>query len=320
MANLPEFRHIHCSSRFDRSPASLESDLDGWIDHSSLVTLTEITNDRRAAKLQEKGWNYYNAPNRDGTDSDNCGICWRLDTWKRVFGVVRRLSSGTFDRTYGLHNVWVYSATVILKNVNSGHKLMVSTSHLPAHIEGPHGFRTTDAGWQGRKRAVLSSLNHWGTQVKDLERKKHVDATLVIADWNLNLKDQWVWNLLHESFDGYRLAWQHFPTDGGSLHGGPSAPRGAPGKGYHDRIIDGTLYRGLKVTDGPNLMSRVKSSDHRPYNETFQFAGKAEKPVKDNTPSGDTHHGEAWWGFGDYMDDEIYPTPVATGDAGGEVL
>lgn len=318
--SLPTFRHIHCSSRYDRSPESLESDLDNWMANSSLVTLTEITNDRRAAKLQEKGWNYYNA--KAGGDADNTGICWRLDTWKRTYGAVRRLSSGTFDRVNGMHNLYIYSATVVLKRVDSGHRLMVSCSHLPSHIMGSGGFRTTEQGWAARKRATLTALNNWSTHIKDLERKQKADATLVIADWNLNLKDDWVWNLLHDKFDGYKSAWNHMPTSGGALVGGPSAPHGAPGVSAHDRIIDGTLYRGVKVTDGPDQMARVRSSDHRPYHETFQFTDKAEQPIKSTPtkPSGDIKHGEAWWGFGDYMTDELYELTTGTGDAGGEVL
>ena len=320
MATLPKFKHIHCSSRYDRSPESLEADLDDWMDHSSLVTLTEITNDRRAATLQEKGWNYYNA--RIGPDSDNCGICWRLDTWKRTFGVVKRLSTNTFDRFNGMHNLYIYSCSVVLKHVTSGHKMLVSVSHLPSHIEGDHGLRSVGVGWEGRKRATRQALNNWATQVKDLERKQHCDGALVIADWNLNLKDQWVWNLIHDQFTTYRLAWNQMPTAGGAVTGGPSAPQGAPGVSTHDRIIDGTLYRGLKLSDGPNLMARVRSSDHRPYNESFTFLSVGEKEPVDphDTPSGDVKHPDPWWGFGDTMTDEIYALESATGDAGGEVL
>ena len=93
----------------------------------------------------------------------------------------------------------------------------------------------------------LHSLRIWSTHLRHLERKTKADGALVCADWNLNLKDRWVWDLLHQSFDGYKLAWKHMPTEGGSRSGGPSAPAGAPGHSQHDRIIDGSLTRGLKV-------------------------------------------------------------------------
>ena len=320
---LPTFRHIHCSSRFDRSPESLESDLDGWMDHCSLITLTEVTNDRRAARLQEKGWAYYNARDGIGKDADNCAIAWRKDTWKRQSGTVLRLSSNTFDRVYGMQNLYIWAATVVLIHVNTGHKVLVSVSHPPAHIEGAGGFKTYGDGWQARKRAYLTALTNWSTHVKDMERKRKVDATLIVADWNVNLKTMWFRALLRQHWGPkYTIAWKNMPTSGGSLHGGPTAPDGSPGQGHHDRIIDGTLYRGVKIADGPNLMSRVRSSDHRPYNETFRFLDKGEKPDEDDD-AGDTFHGPEWWGFGDYKDDELYWDPkkdFATGEAGGEVL
>jgi hypothetical protein len=321
MANLPTFHHIHCSSRFDRSAASLEADLDDWMDQSSLITLTEITNDNRAATMAEKGWAYYNA--KKSRDADNTGICWRTDTWKRKNGLVLRLSSNTFDRLNGRQNLYIWAATVVLVHKSSGHKLLVSVSHPPAHIEGVGGFRTTGEGWAARKNAYLTALTNWHTHVADMERKQHVDATLIVADWNVNLKDQWFRDLLKQRWGKqYIIAWRKMPTAGGSLHGGPTAPAGSPGKGYHDRIIDGTLYRGVKLTDGPNLMSRVVSSDHRPYNETFRFSDVAEKPDTDNDgkASGDSFSGPEWWGFGDYMDDELYDLTRVTGTAGGEVL
>ena len=293
-----------------------------WIESCSLLTLTEVTNDRRAVQMRNSGWNYYNASNNQGRDADNCAIAWKTDVWKRDFGVVRRLSTDTFDRFNGMQNLYIYSCSVVLRHVHSGSKLLVSVSHLPSHIEGDHGLNHTSQGWAGRKRATLQALKNWSTQVADLERKKHCDGALVIADWNLNLKDDWVWHLIHDQFDTYRLAWNNMPTAGGAISGGPSAPKGAPGVSTHDRIIDGTAYKGLKLAGGPTLMDRVRSSDHRPYSESFTFKSASEADPIDphDTPIGDTKKPVAWWGFGDTMVDEIYELESATGEAGGEVL
>lgn len=339
MAKLPTFHHIHCSSRFDRSPASLESDLDTWMGASDLITVTEVTNNARAARLRETGWGYYNAS--IGVDSDNCAVAWDTSTWHRVYGKVVRLSSGTFDRLNGMNNLYIYSCTVVLKHTASGHKLMVSVSHLPSHIEGPGGWAHID-GWQARKRAVLTALSHWSTHVSSLSLIQRTDAQLIVADWNLNLKATWVRQLLHDTWGSdYALAWQNMPTSGGSLHGGPTAPAGSPGQGHHDRIIDGSLYSGLNVASHPQLMARVSSSDHRPYTEQFTFDSAAGEPAKASAKNkkkkavqvgqnasiyvpgyGNVFHGTAWWGFGDYMDDESYfnPGDEQTGEAGGEVL
>jgi hypothetical protein len=320
---LPTFRHIHCSSRFDRSPASLDFDLTVWQQECSLITLTEITNDRRAVQMREAGWEYYN--HSIGNDSDNCGICWRKDTWKRTYGKILVLESVPFDRLHGRQGVKLYAATVVLKRVDTGHKLLVSVTHMPAHIEGQGGFRTDTEGWAARKQAYLQGLTGWRVHVNDMVRKRDIDGALIVADWNLNLKAQWVREMLANHWGpSWRQAWKVFASSGGALHGGPDVPADAPGKGHHDRVIDGSLYKGLKVAVDPVQMARVRSSDHRPYKETFQFADKAEHPVlEDGAAHGDTYHGEAWWGFGDYMDDELYFDPkkdYSTGEAGGEVL
>lgn len=339
--DLPSFLHIHCSSRYDRSPASLEYDLDNWMADASLITVTEVTNDSRAAKLREKGWGYYNS--KKSGDADNCAIAWETATWRRVNGKVIRLSSNTFDRKNGQHNLYMWAATVVLRHTKSGHKLLVSVSHLPAHIEGQGKLLTTGEGWQARKQAVMTGLTNWSTHVKDISSKQNIDAQLIVADWNVNLKAQWWLTILMNHWGAeYSSAWTDFPTDGGALHGGPDVPNDAPGKGHHDRIIDGSLTNGLTCPGHPQLMARVRSSDHRPYKETFKFdmyagtPGKLKSKAKKkgvtevgqnasvDTPGfGDTFHGEAWWGFGDYMDDELYFDPkkdYATGDAGGEVL
>jgi len=68
------------------------------------------------------------------------------------------------------------------------------------------------------------------------------------------------------------------------------------------------------VDQAPNLMATTASSDHRPYKERFAFASKAGSPGAtddDDTASGDTKPGDEWWGFGDYIDDEIYAMDFA---------
>jgi hypothetical protein len=318
MANLPSFHHIHCSSRFDRSAASLDSDITDWQTKSSLITMTEVEDDHRAAQLRAQGWGYYNCMN--GPYAADGAIGWDSTKWKRLHGSVRKLEKALYQRPYSGRFTHIYSVTVVLRRVDTGHKLLVSVTHFPAHIEGAGGWRTDLARWQGRKAAYLTALGNWSTHVNNQMAKQHVDGALLVADWNLNLKEHWVRNTIMDRFgSNWHMAWQAFPTAGGSMQGGPVAPLGAPGVSSGDRIFDGSLYRGLKVDTPPNLMARVRSSDHRPYQERFTFLGKAEKPT-DSTPSGDIKPGHVWWGFGDYQTDEIYSVTTSTGDAGGEVL
>ena len=310
---FPEFTHIHCSSRFDRTAASLEKDVDNWRENSSIITLTEVANDTRGATLAEAGWGYARAKKDYG--ADECATCYRKDTWTCIWQGYKKLN--TRGRVYAGP---VCSGDSVLKHKTSGHKLLISVTHLPAHVEGYGGahWRTQMDHWQARREAYLSSLETWNTHIKALKTSKKPDAVMIIADWNLNLKRPWVRDLLKDRFgSGYKQAWVRFPTSGGSLHGGPVAPLGAPGSGRGDRIIDGTLYQGLKVDTAPNLLSTARSSDHRPYKERFVFANKAGSPGAttgddDGSPPDPRWSGEEWWGFGDYNDDEIYAYDYGT--------
>ena len=338
MADLPKFVHIHCSSRFDRSAAQLDYDITNWQSDASIITLTEVQNDQRAAQLRAQGWGYYNV--RNGNFADDCAIAWDSSVWKAHPGTTLKLTTDQYQRAYSKKMADIYCVTTVLTRVDTNHKLLVSVCHMPAHIEGPDGWRTVLDQWKGRKHAYLSAMTAWSTHVQDQMKKQKIDAALIVADWNLNLKTTWFQGILSDHWGWeYDIAWKRFPTDGGSLTSHASVPKGAPGKGYHDRIIDGSLLNALDCTKGPELMSRVSSSDHRPYKETLAFtfyAGTAAKDKKKKkgrgevgqkasiyTGYGDVFHGEAWWGFGDYMDDEIYFTPTGelnTGEAGGEVL
>jgi len=304
---LPKFRHIHCSSRFDRSAESLDNDLDDWREHSSIITLTEVDNNNRRAVLGAKGWGYWNSPKSRG--QDNCAICWDSDVWRCQFRNVRKLNNVPFTRspTTDKLSAPLYSCSVVLKRVNSKHKVLVSVTHMPAHVEGPNRWRHIGDHWQARKRAYLTSVANWADYTVDLERKHPTDAQLIVADWNLDLKNKWVQDMLDAKWGKgyYQLAWSTFPSSGGSMTTHHTPPPGAPQQHYGDRIIDGSLVRGLWVSDGPNLMPRVASSDHRPYNETLQFSGAVEA-MHPWAPKGDVKDMVAWWGFGDYYDDEIY--------------
>jgi len=310
------FSHIHCSSSHNRPAGQLERDLDDWMARFELITMTEIDNDNRSAKLREKGWGHYNARKSQG--QDECAVAWDLGVWLRKWAGVRRLTDRRFYRENGKLAAPTHSCSVVLLHRSSGKRVLVSVTHLPAHVEGRQGWNTTMAHWQGRKAAYLGALHGWAVHVKDLERKHRTDGTLLVADWNLNLKHNWVRNLLMDVWGRpYHQAWTRFPTAGGSMSGGPPyPPLGAPGVDTGDRIIDGSLYRHLDVSLHPNLMARVPSSDHRPYREEFRLLGRDENPKDEgggkDQGHGDTKKGDPWWGFGDYLVDEIYDVTRAT--------
>ena len=305
---LPAFTHIHCSSRFDRPAASLEIALDGWMNQASIITLTEVQDERRENTLREKGWNHYSA--KRGAGADNCAVAWDRSVWTSSWQGVRKLHTKKYDRfKVDKKAAFVHACTVVLKHKSSGKKLLVTVAHMPSFVDaiGKPGFRTSGEGWRSRKVAYIESTKTWSTWTEALIRRHNLDGVLVVADWNLNLKDDWVRDYLRNHWGKtYKQAWKHFPT-GGTMVGSR-------------QVLDGSLVRHLAIEDGgAKLMARTASSDHIPYKERLRFAKGELTP--DDDQDGDTTPGKPWWGFGDYSDDTLYAIDrVKTGASGGELL
>lgn len=283
---------------------------------SDLITLTEVNKDQRASRAKEKGWSYFNAKKDHG--QDECAVAWKDSEFIRKHGVVQRLNNDRFYRLNGKPALPIWSASVVLRHAPSGHRLLVSVVHFPEFMEGQR-YRTIDDHWRARKQAYLSALNGWSRHVNALDQRHKCDAVLATADFNLDLKHEWFQDDLLDLFGAkkFNLNWSDFPTSGGSMPGGPSAPDGSPGKGDHDHILDGSLVNGMSVIGGPRLLDRIRSSDHRPVRQTLRLLGKAAHPQLEHGANrgGDQWRGPEWWGFGDYYDDEIYAINRATEDA-----
>ena len=306
MAGTPEFRHIHCSSRNDRSAADLEADVDHWMQGSSIITMTEVANDNHAAKLREKGWGYWNAKKNHG--QDDAAIAWRKDTWYNPWHATRKLTTRQYRDvdTGQLTTDYVHACGAVLKHTKTGSKLLVTVARLPDGLSAASGWNELEAGWRARKAAYMECNITWAAWTEQVQRENHCDGIIVVGDWNLDLKADWVRAYLGEVWGPkYHLTWKHFPTFGSGLGG--------------NRIIDGTLARHLDTLEGGAiLMDKVRSSDHRPYKEQLIF-----KPgeIQEEDVTGDRYVGEIWWGFGDYEDDEIYTIEkFVAGAAGGETL
>ena len=284
----PQFIHLDRPSRDDRSAAALGEDLVGWRAKASVITLTDVENDKRAAKLGADGWGYYNSPNDDG--SDVCGIAWNADLWGRYWSGRKRLTNRTYQLYSGKTGKKLYACSTVLKYKTTGHTVLVSAVRFPDHVEGDTGFRTDDERWKARKAAYIGAVQGWRDYVKDLRKRRPTDGVLMVADWNLDWKLGWVQEQMHAWWSpvGMKEGWIHLPTKGT----------------FGDRISDGALYRGM-TTSGSEVGSNVSSSDHRPFQTAFTFLG-AHDPEDDGGTEGGGTYGEAWWGFGDYEDDEIY--------------
>lgn len=301
----PSFFHIHCSSRFDRSAAELEEDLDQWMEKAQIITLTEVSNNRQASRMREKGWEYANAKQHDG--QDECGIAWDLTHWTRTQGWVVKLSNHRYYELNGRPAKPVYALTVLLRRKKSKHKMLVSVAHLPEAVEGDQGWNTEEARWRARKEAYISSNVNWKQAISKCVRQVKPHAVMITADWNLNLKEYWVRDFLQSKWGmtDLELAWKVFPTESSSFQA--------------NKLLDGTLYWGLDPKDyawpamNPTLLGQRRANNHRPMQEEFWMLTKKEARDLDWSSEGDNELlGTPWYGFGDYEDDEIYALQRAT--------
>jgi hypothetical protein len=128
---------------------------------------------------------------------------------------------------------------------------------------------------------------------------------MLVADWNLDLKENWVRALLRQHWGAdYKLGWKHFPTAGTSLGG--------------ERVIDGALYRNM-ATEGSVLLPRSASTDHRPF-KTVYALGKPEPQDFYDPATGKIGPGKEWWGFGDYRYDELFENKPKVDEDGNTII
>jgi len=238
------FRHTHTSSRYDRSAQSLEAALDNYMKDADLITLTEVASPTRSDKIKEKGWGGIWANHGGGDDS---AIAWRQSEFELVYADSTPLTNGRLagSRTN------IYAARAVLEHV-SGARLVVSSVHLPASVEGRGGFKKAQryAVWKVCQVALRLKTNA-------LARRFNADAVMIVADWNINIKMSWVQAWFKTNFPTYRLTWQK-----------PFPSRGTHGR----RIIDLTLIGGaLKTVKKPWLLKKDSSSDHVAYSEVLGF-------------------------------------------------
>src|SRR3982751_5404711 len=195
----PAFSHIHCSSRFDRSADALEHDLDDWMQRASVITMTEVARSSKEQAMREAGWGYWNAPTSMGVRADDCAVLWDQSEWRQQDHWVRKLH-GPWHSVYHVL-AGLAATTTLLKHTVAGTTMLVSVAHLPSGVEAGGQWRDFGSWWQNRKTAHQNSVTAWATHLRDLSNKKKPDAVLVVADWNLNLKHDWVRNYLYDAFD-----------------------------------------------------------------------------------------------------------------------
>lgn len=277
--------HVSVGSRYDRELSDWVVDLPE-LTQGSLLSVTNTIDIR--GLLSGLGWSYHAfAESQVGLA---CLVAWDTKSWQCSATADRLLSSGDGKPLYVTH--------AVLRAVDDNRRLLLGSTSFPAHIEG-------DEGWEARKSIYAYRLSSLASLLAMWERRISVDAILLSCDWNLNLKEDWVRDLISGNLADYRLGWETFPTGGTGISSSVEAPAGVAGISDGERVITGSLTKGLEVYDIG--LGMATEGEHRGYVEGYEWSG--DEGVELNEPyhaSGDIKPGDPWWGFGDTLVDELY--------------
>lgn len=249
VVKLPPIRHVHASGRFDQSVSAFEDGLRGYRAVSSLITVTEVDNDKRARELKAAGW--------DGvwgnlSPRDDCGISWLEKDWGRVWAGTLELSHRRYKNERGKITGRTAGAFAVLDHA-SGKRGVIASAHTPHGMQAElqHDRVKTDVAL-----AYVSITRAYRTRALALARRHDADFVILNADWNLNVRLAWVraWFRTYRRGTGLRLNWTP-----------PYPVRGTHG---HE-LIDATLYRGLSLAAPSSIMSPNKDDDHVAYLNVF---------------------------------------------------
>jgi hypothetical protein len=236
--------HLHSSSKFNRSPRSLKSAFDSYVQYADILTLTEVEFENRERVLRSnKNWRMFSG---DKSNKNDSAIVWVKSKYDFVYGenfLVSRGWSGGQD---------LYATFVVLMDDLEDREIVVGCLHLPSGVEGDllskkRTVRTI--AWYRAFRAYTKRANK-------LRRKFKAKGVVLAADWNVNFKKKAVRIMMKALAPQYSLTWKKFGKSG--THG--------------NRVIDGTLIKGrLKIKRPATLFKDDNSSDHRPYREILTF-------------------------------------------------
>lgn len=241
------FRHVHSSSRFSVAPTVLEKYLDEYMADADLITITEIDKNSRARRLSERGWASVFG---DKGPRDDCGIAWRTSLFTKVWAETLTLSTARYMNERGWEADTTEGAFAVLED-SSGQRIVVGVAHMP------HGMQTELRNNNPRSdvaRAFIKISAAFRDRAAALAKRFGAKATMLVADWNLNIKAAWVraWFRLYAR--GFKTNWTRpFPRLGS--HG--------------DQIIDVALLHRIKLLNRPHLRRHDPSSDHTAWREVL---------------------------------------------------
>lgn len=245
------FVHIHSSSRYDRSKASLRNATTRYNRRADLVTYTEVEREYREDVIRKVNGEEFGFVSGDNSDADDCGISYRRSRFKLVYSEQYQHATQEVFFPNGKPRKLPWATIAVLDDIQAGRRVVIAVAHFTAAVE-------TEL-W--RNNSTYRRVIQWRQSAKNIKRRTNrlakkfkADARIVCGDWNVNYKRPWVQALIKAIAPKYRCTVKNpnFSTHGGG------------------RLIDFTILRG-KMDGDAKAFRDDNSSDHAPYIETLTW-------------------------------------------------
>lgn len=236
---MTTLRLVHSSSRFNRSPESLHSAVNTYIDKNDadIVLLTEVSRESREKAMRHVG---FTSSTGDKSGWDDCGVMvsnYRYDI--------------IYEESFNMGGTGRYARIVVVEDTLRDLNFVVAVPHFPASVESElaEGRETFDSRlWYKAVRGLRKRANR-------LRRRFKAAFAIISADWNINFQRTWARALLKSLFPFWKNTWQKFTA---STHG--------------RRLIDALLIKGrVKIKAAARRLPDDDSSDHKPFIVVLEY-------------------------------------------------
>ena len=242
------FDHIHASGRFTASTKEEEAAVDSYMRQSDLLTVTEVDAAARSKCLAEPGWNPVFG-NKGGRD--DCGLSVR----KSVFVVqdegTSTLSPLRYRTERGKLADTTEAAFAVIREKTTAKVGVVIVVHMPHGMQDELRTNHIRSDVAKAYRDMVKGIRKLANR---LNKKHNANWTMIVGDWNLNIKSAWVGPYFRVNFPGYSVNFHK-----------PYPSWGSFGK----TLIDLALLRGIKVKKGPNVLPHKAGFDHVGWKQTL---------------------------------------------------
>lgn len=241
------FVHIHASGRYTASPGQVEEAMDDYMAHADMVTVTEVDNNLRARTLREEGWQ---AVFGNKGPRDDCGLSIRRSKFVLLEGGTQTLSHRVYRTEAGHMSDTTEGAYAVVRE-KAGVTGVVVVVHMPHGMQEDLRNGGPDDDVAKAYRSILRGARRLANQ---LARAWRVEWTMIVGDWNLNIRAAWVREFLKEEFPNFHINFSRpYPRQGT----------------FGDGIIDLAMLRGCKAVLGPKVLPQYPGFDHVGWKETL---------------------------------------------------